>query len=447
MQHKVRLSHSLLAVESDHRVHLMLDLTAPPAPASDHPPVSLALVLDRSGSMGGRKIQAVKQCAKFLVDRLRPEDRFALIDFEHDVRLLVASSKPDRKALRHAIDSIEVAGATNLSGGWLKGLEEARRPEGRYLRRVLLLTDGQANVGIRDAGELAAMAQNARGRDVVTSTIGFGEGFSEDLLTGMAAAGGGDGYFAASPEDAPAIFDAEYTGLASIVAQNLSVEVRPTAEVQLLHVLNEYPSTGVPGGVQLNLGDAYGEDERRVLVELLVPGVGELGEVKIADLVLRYVSVGEEVASHEITVPVTANLVEKGKGDTGPDVAVLEEVTVLLAAEARRKARELAEEGRLDDAANVLGVAERDLRALAEHSPRRDELTEDADELKRTSEQMRAREYGGLDAKRMHYERHRSMSTRRSRHRDLHRRLRKEEETRRRREEETGGETGGGAED
>jgi len=434
VKHNVRLSHSLLAVESEHRVHVMLDLAAPPAPASEHPPVSLALVIDRSGSMVGRKIEAVKECAKFLVERLRPEDRFALIDFDDVVRLHVASASPDRNALRRAIASIHVGGRTNLSGGWLKGLEECAREDGNYVRRVLLLTDGLANVGITNGSELGAMAEQARGKGVVTSTIGFGDGFDEEFLTGMATAGGGDGYFAASPEDTPAIFDAEYRGLASIVAQNLSVEVRPTSDVQFLRVLNEYPSTPVPGGVQLNLGDAYGEESRRVLVELLVPAVGKLGKKRIADLVLRYVSVGEEVATHEITIPVTANLVERGEADGVPDAEVQEEVTVLLAAEARRKARELADQGRLDDAASVLGAAEQELRACAPTSKRAEMLNEDADELKRTSEQMRTREYGSLDAKRMHYERHRSSRGLHDRHRELARRLREQEEERGKRE-------------
>jgi len=430
MKHEVRLSHSLLAVESEHRVHLMLDLTAPPAPSSDHPPVSLALVIDRSGSMSGKKLAAVKECAGFLVDRLRPVDRFALVDFDDDVRLLVASAAPDRKALKAAIASIHAGGRTNLSGGWLKGVEECGRADGEFVRRVLLLTDGLANVGIHDAGELAALAGEVRGRGIVTSTIGFGDGFDEELLTGMAAAGGGDGHFAASPEDAPAIFEQEYEGLASVVAQNLSVEVRPTDDVRLIRVLNEIPATGVPGGVQLALGDVYGEDERRVLVELTVPGVEDRGETRIADLVIRFVAVGEQVAAHEITVPVVANLAEGGV-----DPEIQEEIVVLLAAEARRKARELAAEGRLDDAADVLSAAEEELRERSLGSRRSDELREDADELRRSVEEMRLGTFGTLGSKRLHYERHRSLHHRRTRHREL-------EERRRRREEEERGSTG-----
>ena len=171
MQHAVRLSHSLLAVETEHRIHVMLTLKSPPTPTTEHLPLHLALVIDRSGSMSGRKLETTKSCARFLVERLRPQDRLALVTFEESVELLTPIGPVDKKEILTTIASIQTGGSTNLSGGWLKGLEQLRASPGEGQRRVLLLTDGQANVGIKDVATLGQLAQRAREDGISTSTI------------------------------------------------------------------------------------------------------------------------------------------------------------------------------------------------------------------------------------------------------------------------------------
>ncbi len=88
----------------------------------------------------------------------------------------------------------------------------------------------------------------------------------------------------------------------------MSVEIRPTQDVQVLGVLTNFPQTEIAGGVQVSLGDAYGDERRRVVFELHVPELATLGVKNVADVVLRYVTVGEEVAAHETTIPLTVNL-------------------------------------------------------------------------------------------------------------------------------------------
>jgi Ca-activated chloride channel family protein len=94
-------------------------------------------------------------------------------------------------------------------------------------RRVLLFTDGRANAGITEPAALVGMATSARDEGVGTTTIGFGDHFAEDLLTAMGDAGGGNAHFADTPDAAPTIFAEEFEGLARVVAQNVSVEIRP----------------------------------------------------------------------------------------------------------------------------------------------------------------------------------------------------------------------------
>ena len=418
MQASIRLEHHLLAVEAEHRVHAMLELVAPPAPAThQRPPLHLALVIDRSGSMAGPKLETTKECAAFLVRRLAPTDELALVTYDDEVQLLsplvaVGDAGP---TLLQVIGGIFSGGSTNLSGGWLKGMEALRAGNGAGPRKVLLLTDGLANVGITDPAALVQMTGKAAGAGVGTSTIGFGAGFAEELLTQMADAGGGNAHYAPTPDQAPAIFAGEFEGLVSLVAQNVSAEIRPSKDVAMLGVLNEYPAVEVPGGVQVQLGDAYGEERRRVVFELHIPEVASLGVAKVADVVIRYVSVGEEIAQHEVKLPITVNMVsaDEAKAAEG-DQDVIEEVLILKAARAQEEARKKADEGDFEAAQSLLRTAGDELRAMAPGSKRADELLEQAEMFDQAMPLMSTASYNPSVAKQMHYD---IRSTRRKRRR------------------------------
>jgi Ca-activated chloride channel family protein len=366
MKASVRLDHNLIAVDGEHDVHAMLELVVPEADdGAERPPLRLALVLDRSGSMGGPKLEIAKRCAAWLVSRLKPTDELALVDYDDDVRLLAPLGPVDQHALAPAIGSIYPGGSTNLSGGWLKGLEQLQARNGDGPRKILLLTDGLANVGITDPGQLVGIAKTAGEEGIGTSTIGFGEGFDEDLLTQMADAGGGNAHYAETPDAAPAIFSEELEGLTSLAAQNVSVEIRPADEVEILGILNDYPQTEVPGGVQVALGDAYAGESRRVVFGLHIPRLGELGVARVAELVLRYVSVGDGVEQYELTIPVVANLVSADEAAAAhPDLKVREEIHVLRAARARKDAIDLADRGDFDAAQSSLRSVAAGLRSL-----------------------------------------------------------------------------------
>jgi Ca-activated chloride channel homolog len=410
MQAKIRLEHELLAVESEHRVHAMLELLAPAAPADrQRPPLHLALVIDRSGSMRGPKLATTKECAAFLVRRLAPTDELALVTYDDTVRLLAAAAPVGQatQALLAAIDAIPLGGQTNLSGGWLKGVETLQGERGAGVRKVLLLTDGLANVGITDQRTLVEMARNAAAADsgVGTTTIGFGADFAEELLTAMADAGRGNAHFAETPDQAPGIFAQEFEGLMSMVAQNLSVEIRPSPEVQMVSVLNEYPVVGVPGGFQLQLGDAYAEERRRVVFELHIPELARLGVAKVAEVVVRYVVIGEEIAAHELTLPITVNMVSADEAAAGEaDVEVVEEVLVLKAAMAEDEARKKADEGDFEGAKALLQSTAGKLREMAPESSKAVELLRQAEDMEIHSASMSPARYDAVMRKRMLFE-------------------------------------------
>src|SRR4051794_33186574 len=105
----------------------MLELRAPDEEPSARPPLNLALVLDRSGSMAGEKLAYAKQSASWLVSRLRASDRIALVGFDDEVTLFAPFAEVASGTASRAISMLHEGGMTNLSGGWLKGIEELRR--------------------------------------------------------------------------------------------------------------------------------------------------------------------------------------------------------------------------------------------------------------------------------------------------------------------------------
>jgi Ca-activated chloride channel family protein len=418
METNVRFDHEFLSIESEHAVHCMLELAVPDTTDEQRAPIHVALVIDRSGSMYGPKLEVAKQCAQYLTRRLAPTDELAIVTYDERVDLVSGLAPVDATATTHAIAGIYPGGSTNLSGGWLKGLEELRRTKSRKkqaeVRRVVLLTDGLANVGIVDHDQLVGIAAGTKA-EAATTTIGFGEGFDEDLLTAIADASGGATYFAENPDDAPAIFAEEFDGLTKLVAQNVSVEICPSDEVELIAVLNEYPMTAAQGGVQIQIGDAYGGERRRLVFELRIPQLAQLGPANVASVVLRYVTIGDAIAAHETTIPIIVNLVSADEAAVAElDHEVVDEVVVLQAARAKKEAIRLADEGRYDDARKTLQSAAEDLRKLAPSSPRAAELTDEALRLEGHSAAMSASDYSPLDRKRMSSESWRRSRGRRS---------------------------------
>lgn len=383
MEANVNLDRAVVAVQTGETVHVLVELIAPPlAQERERPSLDLALVVDRSGSMHGEPVEAVKDAVGSLLRKLGADDRAAVVTFDDEVALPLGLAHHTESVAQRAVAAIETGGSTNLSGGWLKGVEvlEGGRPDAT--RRVILLTDGQANVGIVDPTKLGGLAADAARRGIGTSTIGYGWSFDEDLLSVMADGGLGNTYLAEGPESTPGIFADQFDGLAAVVAQNVSVEIRPSDEVEVLGVLNDYPATIVDGGVQVAIGDAYADEHRAVVAAMKVPGLEQLGPIVIAELVIRYALVGEQVALHAITVPIEVNVSsDPDEVASSVNAQVVEEVLVLEAVRARREARRRANEGDVDEARKLLRDMSSTLRRHASSVEQPDRLLAQADEL------------------------------------------------------------------
>jgi Ca-activated chloride channel family protein len=358
MEANVSFDRTLVAVQVDDIVHVMLELAAPAAPEAPRRPLDLVLVLDRSGSMGGAPFASVKEATRQLIRRLGTDDRLAVVAFDDTARLVLDLRHHDVDAACDCVAQIATGGSTNLSGGWLKALEIVRA-HGRTdaLKRIVLLSDGHANAGITDTAALAQLAASANADAVSTSTIGFADGYDEVLMAAIADAGAGNDYFCGGPDQAPAVFAAEFEGLLSVVAQNVSVELRPSDAVADWGVLNEFPVVHVDGGMQVQLGDAYGGERRRVVAALQIAPQAAPGPITVGEIVLRWASVVGPVALHTVTIPLVIGVTD-GPLDAAPvNPEVTEQVHVLKAAAERRKADEAMRRGDLGGAAASFRIA------------------------------------------------------------------------------------------
>ncbi len=309
MELKTTLDIDLVAVETADEVAVVLDLTAPTTAAATRPPHGLQVVLDRSGSMAGDRLDAAKRALEALVARLDPADVFGLVAFDDEVQIAVpASPLIDKRATVAAIRALEPGGMTNLSGGFLRGLQEARRGAAGRGATLLLLSDGHANVGVVDHQALQALAAGGRREGVTTSTIGLGLDYDEALLAALADGGGGTTHFALDGDAAGAAVAEEVGHLLEQVAQAVTLVIRPADDVPGFKLWNELPVCGVDAGVMVELGDFYAGEQRRILLSLEVPGMPALGAATICELEVRWVdlaSMTEKVA----TVPVNVNVV------------------------------------------------------------------------------------------------------------------------------------------
>jgi Ca-activated chloride channel homolog len=238
--------------------------------------LNLSLVIDRSGSMAGSPLHHALRAAESVVDQLEPEDTLSVVVYDDAVAVPVPPQSVQNKTeLKAAIAQVYAGGITNLSGGWLKGCEFVKQNlDPQKINRVLLLTDGHANMGIQDPRILTATAGQKAEEGVSTTTLGFAQGFNEDLLIGMARAAAGNFYFIQSVDDATQVFGIELDSLRAVVGQNLTVTLELAPGVQLLDTLSLAQVKTVDGKTVISLGDIYESEDKLLGLRLALPAAG-----------------------------------------------------------------------------------------------------------------------------------------------------------------------------
>lgn len=205
-------------------VNLGVDL---PEVSVDRKPLSLALVIDRSGSMNGRPLESAKAAACAAIEMLLPDDWVSVVTFDTEVGVFVPLRQVghDRAGMLTLVRGIVSGGSTALYAGWAEGLSQAMAsPIGESTARVVLLSDGQANVGVVDAPSIAADVARATMHGVTTTAMGFGQHYDEALLRSMADAGQGNYVFIEGDSQIVEAFQHELAGLSTLRGRRVTLE-------------------------------------------------------------------------------------------------------------------------------------------------------------------------------------------------------------------------------
>lgn len=357
----VRAEHQKLDRENPGSTHFLAKLEGRKAtPDEARRPLRIAVAADLSGSMAGRKIDYLQSSLQALVRQLGPQDKLAIIGFSTTVWTVAgptACGGAGRALLDGLIDRMIPTASTNLSGGaieaiaQLRGMMDDADAEGA-IGRVLLMTDGLPNEGVREPGALVELLRKACGGTIRLSAFGYGgsEGsYDPDLLSAIARACGGDLHHIEGTDGVAQAIGRELGSLMTVVAQSVRLRITPGPGVAIERVLNDLDAETQPdGSLLVRLDDAYAEQESAVVLRArIAPGPSGVRQAVAVRAEWIDATTG---AAESAEQAVDLDFVAPGAQDKSPDPEVEKQVALLVSAEEQRAAVEAADRRDFEDA-------------------------------------------------------------------------------------------------
>lgn len=271
---------SFVPAGNDSERNLLIEIKAPGVKATESKrrPMNIALVIDRSGSMQGRPLEAARMAAREVVEALAETDRLSIVIFDDEVETLVEASAMDSEGKLQAtrqIERISSGGTTDLSAGWFEG---ARCVAGSIKlmksadHRVIVLSDGHANRGIHDPEELHQHASELAKRGVKTSAVGIGSGYSPLQLDALVEGGQGRLHDAGSGNDIIEVVTGELLELKSMSALDVAVAIECPVGVTI-ETMNRSRIERSHGIQSIRLGDLVASGTRSLAVRASIPAM------------------------------------------------------------------------------------------------------------------------------------------------------------------------------
>lgn len=351
----IDVGEPLMIAGKDQTAYVKITLGGFALPQAQRAPINLALVLDRSSSMSGDKFEKAKEAALMVVDQLQASDVISVISYDSTVEVLVPAIKAEeRDFIRQRIQALTPRGSTALFAGVSYGIEEvAKFLDPKRVNRIILLSDGQANIGPSSPNELARLGEVAGKQGISISTIGLGVGYNEDLMTQLAMASDGNHAFARTAQDLVAIFKHELGDIMSVVAQDVEVEI--IFEDGVTPVRSLYRDATINGNkVRISLNQLYAQQEKFALLEVKVPAGAANTTRRLANVDVKYANmVTKKKATRRDALDVGfTSSVSKAQAKQNRDVMVA--AVEAIATERNRQALALRDQGKVKEAEVVL---------------------------------------------------------------------------------------------
>jgi Ca-activated chloride channel family protein len=268
------------------------------APADlPRPQLNLGLVLDTSGSMEGKSIEAVRGSARELVGKLHDGDRISIVTFDSTAHLLVpnvALGPTNREHILGLIDGLVPRGTTALYEGLALGYSQLlsnRLPQG--INRLVLLSDGVPN----SSANLPALIAQIHGYGISVTSLGLGIDYDTRLMTQIARDTGGSFTYVDKPEKVEQVFDDELARMTTIVGRNLQLAIEPGPGVTIEPMPSISPAGD--GKFYIQVGDLSAGETRDIMVPVAVSARGDGSTVELASATLGFDDMIARSGHHE----------------------------------------------------------------------------------------------------------------------------------------------------
>lgn len=343
---------------------LQISLTAIEGESQGNLPLNLCLILDRSGSMGGKPLEKVKQAAIQIIEKLGPEDRLSIVSFNHQAQVIVSNQAPsDLATIKKNISKLEADGGTSIDEGLKLGMTEIANGKNNRVSQIFLLTDGENEHG--DNQRCLKLAELASNYNITVNTLGFGNHWNPDILEKVADSASGTLCHIQEPEEAIVEFERLFTRIQSVGITNAHLILELIPEVRLAELK---PIAQVsPETIELNiqrendqyvtrLGNLMREVPRVILINLYLHRLPAQPELTIAKVQIRYddpQTGAESVVSDKI--PVTVMVTDEYKPQ--PEEKVTTSVLTLAKYRQTQLAEKKLADGDRKGAATLLQTA------------------------------------------------------------------------------------------
>ena len=360
--------------------------------AARRTPLNVALVLDKSGSMGSEaKMANAKRGAIEVVERLSYDDVLALVVYDTGPRVVIpAQPVRDKDRLIDIISSIRPGGRTALYGGVCLGADEVRRHlSWEYENRIILLSDGLANVGPSSTGDLTYLGRDLGNKGITVTTIGVGTDYNEDLMTALADRSGGNSYFASSSSELPRIFAEEIGEAMAVAAREVRIRVMCTGGARPVSIVGR--EGDISGqSMTVTIGKVYGKSDKYALFEVQAPAEATGRSLDVAEVSVQYVDpyTNQTVADSRRVSIVTQE--DERLVEERTNKQIVKEFALTRNSELKREAVALADRGDVTGAAALVKQGAFELEKAAERCDKDKEILGEAQMCEAISQDITA---------------------------------------------------------
>lgn len=369
--HRVLYSRpNLVHLDEPQMLYFILELEAPvEARQSPSPPLNVCLVLDRSTSMQGEKMDIVKATAIQVLRNLRTQDILSVVTFSDRAEVIIpASYHQERARLEAKVQMIHASGATEIYQGLEAGVKEVMRSlDARRINHIILLTDGQT---YGDEQQCLALASKLSELGIGISAMGIGQEWNDIFLDVLSTRTGGSSAYIAQPQDIKRLLLEKFNALAQTYAEDVTLDTSFLEGVELTYAfrLQPEPSPLELGEDTLHLGPILQDVSTQVIFEYIIhPKAVKSETLTILDGILRVA-----IASQVMPVPPLRMRLRRPVSDSPeadpPPQQIVQALSRLMLYRMQDRARKEVQKGNIDGATRQLQTLASNLLTQGERS-------------------------------------------------------------------------------